>query len=174
MIKTIIQIIILIFFITPSVFALDEERRLEAILIGRLASYVEFPYRPTKFFIITVIDKNPFGNLLDELYKDKLINGKPVEIRYVSKIEDIGMCDIIFITSESAKQRQAIIDYAIKYSILTVSNSRGFAESGGIVQINFVNRKPNIKINYSSAQKSGIKIGAPLLSISTVINTGGS
>ncbi|MCX8027244.1 MAG: YfiR family protein [Thermodesulfovibrionales bacterium] len=170
---TILLVLIVALLLPFTSWSLDDELRLEAVFLGRFASFVEIPNSASKTqFIITLIDKNPYGSFIYDFYKDKTIHGKPVLIRHVKRIDDIGICDMLFINVDTNTQRQAIIDYALKNSILTVSNSRGFAESGGIIQINFVNRKPTIKINYDAAVKSGIKVSAPLLSLATVL-TGG-
>lgn len=156
----------------PLSWASDEERKLEAVFLGRFANYIEWPVNARPTFMITLIDENPFGELLDDLYADKRIHGKPIEVRYVTKIEDIGQTDLLFITLDTVKTRQAAIDYAQQRSILTICEAKGFAERGGIIQLNFVDQKTRIKINHDAAVKSNIKIGAPLLSIATVISGG--
>lgn len=150
-------------------FASDEDNKLLAVFFGRFSNYIELPDRGAKQFVITLIDENPFGRLLDDLYKGKLINGKPVEVRYVTRIEDIGQSDILFVTLVNPRTRQDAIDYAGKKSILTISTAMGFAERGGIIQLDFLQQHTRIKINHGAAVKSNIRIGAPLLSLATVI-----
>lgn len=154
---------------TSMVWARDEERKLEAVFIGRFASYIEWPARPRDKFVITLLDDNPFGPLLDHLYQDKRIQNKPIELRYATRLEQVGETDVLFITLHSYSARLAAIEYAQKHSILTISEIKGFAESGGIIQLDFVEQKPRIKINHDMAVKSGLKIGAPLLSIANVL-----
>jgi hypothetical protein len=107
--------------------------------------------------------------LLTDLYRGKVINGKPVEIRHVTRVEDIGQSDILFVTLVNPARRQEAIAYARQNSILSISTSMGFAESGGIIQLDFLQQHTRIKINHGAAVKSNIKIGAPLLSLATVI-----
>jgi len=156
-------------FFWPTAWASDVERRLEAVFLGRFASYIEWPEQPRSRFVITLIDENPFGSLLDELYKDKSIHGKPIEVRYATRVDQIGQCDLLFITLDTVASRQAAIDHAQRNGILTISEAKGFAERGGVIQLNFVDQKTRIKINHDAAVRSGIRIGAPLLSIASVI-----
>jgi len=149
--------------------ASQEENKLMAVFLGRFASYIELPDRGSKHFVITLIDENPFGSLLDDLYLGKQINGKPVVIRYATKIEDIGQSDLLFITLVNPRTRQEAIDYGAKNSILTISTAMGFAERGGIIQLDFLQQQTRIKINHTAALKSNIRIGAPLLSLATVV-----
>ena len=168
--KTIVWLVLLVVqTLGAPAFASEEENKLIAVFFGRFSSYIELPDRNAKQFVITLIDENPFGNLLDELYKGKLINGKPVEIRYVTRVEDIGQSDILFISLVNPRTRQDAITYASKKSILTISTAMGFAERGGIIQLDFLQQHTRIKINHAAAVKSNIRIGAPLLSLATVI-----
>lgn len=166
---------VLLFSSATGLYAGDIERRLEAVFLGRFASYIEWPTATSgSRFVITLIDENPFGQLLEEIYKDKRINGKPVEVRHVTRVKDIGKTDLLFIALDTATARQEAIEYAQKNGILTICDAKGFAERGGIIQLNFVGQKTQIKINHDAAVKSGIRIGAPLLSIATVIRGGRS
>lgn len=155
-------------FSSPAM-ARDEENKLMAVFFGRFSSYIELPNRSADKFVITLIDENPFGNLLDDLYKDKTLAGKPVAIRYVTRIEDIGKSDILFITLINPITRQAAIDYARENSMLSIGQAKGFAEHGGIIQLNFLRQRTHLKINYDAAVKSNIRIGAPLLALATVL-----
>lgn len=147
----------------------DEERKLEAVFLGRFANYIEWPVNNRATVVITLIDENPFGTLLDELYKNKKIQGKLINIKQVTKVEDIGTTDILFVTLDTVQSRQMAIDYAQQNAILSISEAKGFAERGGIIQINFVEQRPLITINHEAAIKSRIKIGAPLLSIARIV-----
>ncbi|WP_277057763.1 YfiR family protein [Trichlorobacter lovleyi] len=166
--------LLLVLISPPHLHASDMERRLEAVFLGRFANYIELPDRSRSRFVITLIDDNPFGGMLDQIYKDKTIHGKPIEIRTTTRVREIGKTDILFITLSTTAARQEAIDYAQRNGIVTISEARGFAERGGIIQLNFVGQKTQIKINYAAAQKSGIRIGAPLLSIATVLRGGES
>lgn len=153
----------------PAALAGDEERKLEAVFIGRFASYVEWPDRPRERFVITLLDDNPFGKLLDDLYLDKRIHNKPIELRYATRLDQVGETDVLFITLSRAAARAEAIDHAQRNGILTISEIKGFAESGGVIQLDFVEQKARIKINHAAALRSGLRIGAPLLSIATVL-----
>lgn len=153
----------------PPASAGQEEIKLLAVFFGRFASYIELPERTAGSYVITLLDDNPFGSMLDELYRGKMVGGKPVVVRYATKLEQVGQTDILFITLVNPRSRQEAIDYALKNAILSISTATGFAERGGIIQVDFVQQQTRIKINHAAAVKSNIRIGAPLLSLATVI-----
>ena len=169
--KKIVSIILLLGMLFP-LYASNQERDLQAVFLGRFAKFIELPKEDKNFFYITLIDENPFDNLLDDLYRDKKIHGKEIKINYVTNIKDIGYTDILFITLDNKKKVQEVINYAQGKSILTISEQRGFAQRGGIIQLSFVMQKPHLVINNNSANKSGIKITAPLLAIAQEVIKG--
>lgn len=173
-VKNILISLSICLILTPlyTVFAANEERDLQAVFLGRFAKFIEWPDKSREKFIITLIDENPFDNLLDDLYRDKKIHDKAIEIHYVTRIDDIKQTDILFITLVNPLEVQKVIKYAQKQSILTISEQRGFAQRGGIIQLNFVMQKTQLKINYDSALKSKIKISSPLLAIAQQVIKG--
>lgn len=148
--------------------ASSDELQLQAVFLGRFASYVQWPPSGRATFDIAVLGPHALAQQLPALYADKRIQGKPVRIRAVQDY-DIGQPDILFIALPSVAARQAAIAYAQDNGILSISDSKGFAEGGGIIQINFVGQNAQIKINYDAAVKTGLHISAPLLSIATVL-----
>lgn len=150
----------------------DHELKLKAVFLGRFASYVKWPQQPPPVFQITVVGAHPLGERLAALYADKHIQGKPVRIHTVAQVQDIGTPQLLFVALPTVAARQAAIAYAQSRGILTVSDSKGFAELGGVIQINFVAQNVQIKINHEAAVKTGLHIGAPLLSIATVLRGG--
>lgn len=147
------------------IFALNQERNFEAVFLGKFSKFIEVPNKENKKFIITLIDNNPFENLLDELYKNQKINNLPVEVHYVTKVEDIGESDVLFITLSNIKEVENAIEYAQENSIISISEKRGFAQRGGIIQIGFLSQKPYFIINNAAAIKSKINISSQLLAI---------
>ncbi|PNV82793.1 MAG: hypothetical protein C0627_08480 [Sulfurimonas sp.] len=152
-----------------SLYASDEERNLQAVFFSKSAKFIEWPQKNQEKFVITIIDDNPFENILEELYEDKQINSKHVEIRYAKKIEELSGSDIVYITVKNPDFMQEIIAYAQANSILSISPQRGFAQRGGIIQLGFVARRAHLIINHEASLASGIKISSSLLAIAAQV-----
>ena len=95
--------------------------QLKAVFLGRFASYVQWPRQEASAFDITVLGAHPLGEQLAALYADKLIQGKPVHIRTVARIEDIGTPQVLFVALPTVAARQAAITYAQRHGILIVA-----------------------------------------------------
>lgn len=150
--------------------AADAEQRLMAVYLGRFAEYVQFApeQQANTDFVIGVLGPDPFGGELQKLYQERRIHKKPVRIVQAAQLQDLPPCDLLYINLPTQTARAAALRYAAEQRLLTVSNARGFAAQGGIIQINFVEQKAKITINHGAALRSGLQIRAPLLSIATL------
>jgi hypothetical protein len=163
-------VVILCFF--SSLYASNEERDLQAVFLAKFAKFIELPNADREKFVITIIYENPIEDILQKLYKDKKINNKPVEIRFATQVEEIEKTDILFITIQNPQIAQKAIEYAQANGILTISEQRGFAQRGGIIQLNFVQRRTHLVINHEASLKSNIKIDSKLLAIAQEVIRG--
>lgn len=146
-----------------------DEQALLAVFLGRFASYVDWPSNEREVFNIGVIDDDALADRLVQLYADKRIQNRPVVIHRLGAEDQVRALDLLFIGSSQASLRQRQIDALRTQPVLTVSTARGFAASGGLIQINFVAQHAQITINHDAALTKGLRISAPLLAIAKLI-----
>ncbi len=117
-----------------------------------------------------MIGKHPFGDLLDVIYAERKIKNKTVEIRYLSKEEEILQCHLLFITESGRDELSSILSLTKDKPILTVGDSKGFAEKG--VHINFYLDEGRIRfaINESAVRQSGLQMSYRLLRSARIVN----
>jgi len=161
-------IIVALFFIYSSLHAYESEDKLQVVLVGKVAKYIKFHDNTTDTFTITVL-RNNFGTLFDDIYKDKKIHSKPVTIKYIQTIDELETSDILYIPKVSSKELSKILTQTQNKNILTISDTRGFAQKGGVMQFYFVSQKIKIRINTYSANKQNLKVKPTLLRISDVV-----
>jgi hypothetical protein len=168
----------LFLFVNFYVYAADkaDEYELKAAFLEKFARFIEWPAEDwsvdkDKYFEIVVLGENPFGKKLDKLYSKLKIEDKSVKIRYISSINEIGTCQILFISPSMSSKITQILDKVSKKSILTIGQTSGFCEKG--VHINFYIQSSKIKfqINEKAARNSNLKISHLLLQNATIINT---
>jgi len=99
----------------------------------------------------------------------KKIHNKPIELKYITNIDDLGTTNILYLPQSNTKNLLKILQKLQGKNILTVSDIRGFAEKKGMLQIYFVSQKPKLKINLDQAHKHKLKISLSLLRIADVI-----
>ena len=146
----------------------------KALFIGKLANYVDWPenasvYNAGEPFIIGVLGENPFlidrngkndgDNWLERAFLDgnEKIRNKEVKIRYLSNIDEIPGCHLIYVSLSEKQNLDKIIAVARENMVLTVSDNDGFAKYG--IHFNLLIKSGNMKyeINEGAIKNSGFK-----------------
>ena len=167
--------IVMLFFSMQSKAAEDfsEEQKIKVALIYKLGKFIQWPEDTMRsgkeVFMICVLGEDLLNPAFVVL-KSRKINGLPIDIKYVAQSTDIDdVCQVVFIAESKQAFLKNILQRMSQHPILTISDSHGFAESGGIIELHQEENSIGFIINLDSARKTGLKISAPLLELSTVI-----
>jgi len=127
---------------------------------------------------IGIIGRDPFKDAFDPL-KDKRVRGRTIEVKYFKglaelnagskeverhpKSDDIAKCDLLFTCRSERAHFDGVLEPVRTEPILTVADTEGFLEAGGIV--NFVAEESNIRfeINTAAAKRAKLTIRSKLL-----------
>ena len=163
------------FFISLSSAAQQSEYTIKAVFLEHFTRFIEWPESvetadTSISFYVAVIGEHPFGTVLDQVYAEQKIKNRKVEIRYISTPEEIGDCHILFIPGSCEKTLPDILARTRDKPILTVGDTRGYAENG--VLINFYLAGDNIKfeINEKAVHESGLIMSYRLLSLARIVD----
>jgi hypothetical protein len=148
------------------------EYLIKAAFLFNFAKFVEWPADSFKDDLspinLYILGTDPFGPALD-IIKDKTVKGRPLKIKRANKVDDIEACHILFI-SASEKENLKQILYALRNSsTLTVSETEGFAQMGGIINFVIINKKVHFEINLDAAQRSRLKMSSQLLKLAKIV-----
>lgn len=165
----------LILFLSGPVRADVPEYDLKALFIERFTRFVEWPAESsitdtTKPFVVGVIGKNPFGTGIEKIYSALRIQNKKITIRYISRLQEIDQCYLLFISDETHQNLSQILNYTKDKPILTISDTEGYAQKG--VYINFYIEKGKLRfeINQSAVKQSKLKVSYMLMQHAKIIN----
>lgn len=152
-----------------------EEYEIKAVFLERFTRFIEWPDHvgmddPLTPFNICIIGKNPFGKILDRLYAERKIKHKPVKIRYVKSVREIGSCHLLFISSTMGNDLPKILSYTKDKPILTISDSKDFARKGVHINLYSDAQGTRFVINESSVRSSGLKMSYLLLKVAEIVN----
>jgi hypothetical protein len=145
------------------------EYQIKAAFLFNFAKFVQWPpggfAAPNSPIVIGVLGDNPFHNDLERTIQNKLVDYHPLLIREFHSPAEATNCQILFISASEKKQLPEILKILRGSSILTVSETEGFVEAGGIINFMQAGTKLRFQINQESATKAGLKISSKLLSL---------
>ena len=148
------------------------EYQLKAAFLLNFAKFVEWP--PAAFagatspMVLGILGENPFGDVLERTIRDKTINNHPLVVKELHSSAEATNCHILFIgTSEKARLPE-ILAGLHGAGVLTVSETAGFTESGGMINFFRQGNKIRFQIKEVAAKSAGLKISSKLLSLASV------
>jgi hypothetical protein len=123
-------------------------------------------------FVITILGRDPFGEVLDETLRGKTIDGRDVVLRRVSRAEDVEPSQILFISDSERPRLSGILERVGTKAILTVAEMSRFAEEGGAIRFEVDGDRVRLEINVAAAQRAGLRISSELLRIAQIVSPG--
>ena len=148
--------------------AAESEDKLKAVITGKVAKYIQFSETDEKTFVITTY-KTPYANLFDQAYDGKKIHSKTVVVKHIDSLDDLGDTDILYLSEADAQTLEEVFEKTKGKKILTISDARGFAERGGMVQYFSHQQKIKIKVNLDRLEENDLKAKASFLNIVEVL-----
>ena len=159
----------------PSVLAqdpLEDEALLTAAFIYNFAKFIRWPMGtwtgPKGPLVLCTVGKDELLGSLERLGNER-IGGRPVVIRRVDADAGGRECHILYISGSEHRHFARLIEQTLAAPVLTISEIRGFADSGGVIQLFRAKDRIRFKINLDVATRKRLKLSARLLDLAEVI-----
>ena len=150
-----------------------EEHEVKAAFLYNFTKFVEWPKGAfadsSAPVVIGVFGPDPFGPTLDEIVAGKRVGNRPLVIKRLSSSDGLAACHVLFVSSAKAAAFVRLLPSLARRPILTVGETDGFCEEGGIVQFVMRQRKVRFRINVTAAERAGLKISSRLLDLAEVV-----
>ncbi len=163
------------FFAAPLRAQAFKEYDVKAVFLYHLAEFVDWP--PKAFpaaespLVIGVLGADPFGKVLDEIVQDEVVKNRKLKVERFHSMEEIKVCHILFISQSEAGRLDQIFSSLKDRKILTVGDTEGFAQRGGIVRFLTDKNKIRLRINIEAAKAASLTISSKLLRAAEVVGS---
>jgi len=138
------------------------EYQVKAAFLFNFLKFVEWPAQANAApWVIGVLGSDPFGDILDNAVRGKIVNGRPVEVRHYSKLSDIKDCNILFIGRSEFER----IGTPVQPGLLTVGEASGFLKAGGIINFYILDNHVHFEIRAAVAHAAGLHVSSQLLKL---------
>ena len=165
---------ILCLFLSFSSFSQTNVNTLKAVYLEKFSRFVTWPKEcnmddTNEPFVIAVIGKTELTESLQLVYSQQEINNKRVIIKEIKELYEIQEAHILFISESEKKNLPKILDVVKLLPILTVSETKGFAEKGVLINFFEDNKRLCFEINETELLKSPLKMSYYLLSAAQIV-----
>jgi hypothetical protein len=150
------------------------EYHVKAIFLLNLAHFVNWPEESQTTdapFAICIYGPDPFGSFLDRAVAGESILNRPITIEHYTRLSDLSRnsCGILFFNSSVLPDWELIYPQVINRPVLTVGDSVGFTQMGGMVNLLETGQRIQIQVNYQAVLKSGLSMSAKLLNLAHIV-----
>ena len=150
-----------------------EEYQVKAAFLYNFAKFVRWPeytfLSATAPISVCVLGRNPFGGVLEDTVAGKSVSGRAFLIRQVNDTAAACKCQIVFISASEKRRLPSILAVLQSASVLTVGESPGFADQGGVVGLKLEDGTVHFEINLEAARTKNLEISSKLLSLAKVV-----
>ncbi|MGH9395871.1 MAG: YfiR family protein [Terriglobia bacterium] len=119
---------------------------------------------------ICVLGRNPFGDALDRVVTGKILNGRSFSVKYMTGVEAVKSCQIVFISRSERTHLKAILDSLGTSGVLTVGDTDGFAKQGVMINLFMEENRVHFEINNKAALEAGVSMSSKLLGLAKIVN----
>ncbi len=148
------------------------EGAVKAVMLYNLPDFTEWPASELKESDTEIkaclLGKPPFQKHFN-LFQGRPLKGRTLDIRSIDDPKQATNCHLVVITPTSKKQLSSILDSLSGTSVLTISDSPGFAAAGGMIELTTVDQRIRLIVNLASAKKAGLQLHSSLLDLATIV-----
>jgi len=151
------------------------EYQLKAAFLYNFTQFIEWPSNAFTSadapLVIGVLGDDPFGAVLNQTVEGETIRGRLVSIRRFRRVEDVGGCQLLFISRSEKGQLPRIQSALQSKPVVTVSDMDQFVRHDGVIGFVLHENKIRFEINLDSANRAGVKISSKLIKLAFSVHS---
>ncbi|MBI5890037.1 MAG: YfiR family protein [Nitrosomonadales bacterium] len=150
------------------------EYEVKAAFIHNIAKFVEWPAAATGAgkLRLCILGDDPFGGNINVL-RGKQIGRLVWEVTRINAFADMKSCQVLFISASGHDGIGQIRKHINGSAVLTVGDTRGYAEQGVMVNFYLEENKVRFEINRAAAARAGFRIDSKLLRLGRIVSEQG-
>ena len=154
----------------------SSEYLIKAGFIFNFAKFVEWPSnafaQPDSPIVIGILGTDPFGTIIDKIVQDKKIGTRGFvvkRLKWGADLKELRECKILFIGASERAHMDELVQMLRGLPILTVGETPGFAERGGVIRLVLEDNRVRFEVNVDAAHQAGLTISSRLLTLARII-----
>jgi hypothetical protein len=148
------------------------EYGLKSVFLYQFCRFMEWPdsafSSPNDPLIIGVVGEDPFGPLLKEAVQGETYHGRPIRIEHYRSPRDIKRCHILFVSRDDTDQMSEITSMIAGKSVVTVGETDGFLDRGGMIALTADRNRVRLRVNASTLRAAKVDVSSKLLRVAEI------
>lgn len=153
----------------------DTEYSVKAAFLYNFLGYTTWPKgtfeKEDSPIELLVLGKDPFGDILEDALRGKLIGKRPVKISRAKTLPEKCTANVVFACELDKDEQAEMIGELGKRPVLLIGETPGFAEAGGTINFFLDKARVRFEINAEEAKASGLTLSSQLLKLAKIVKT---
>ena len=149
------------------------EYRVKLAFLYNFAQFIQWPaeafHDPTSPLTLCVAGANPFEGEIEQALRGRTVGGHPVELKRLRPNDDPRACHMVFVRTGEKKLAEKLLAEVKGTSVLTVGETKGFGDLGGVINLTLEENKLRFEVNLDAAQQTRLKISSKLLVLAKIV-----
>jgi len=151
-----------------------DSREVKAVFLVNFLSFTEWPatklgQAPARL-VIAVLGDPSFGAVVEKAAAGHTVNGRPIAVQIVESPEQAMGAHLVFIASSQTRRLPAVLRTLASATVLTVSDTDGFAQEGVAINLYTFDNRVRIEVNSTAAARAGVHLSANLMRLARVVD----
>lgn len=148
------------------------EYALKSVFLYNFCRFIDWPDvafgSPNDPIVIGVLGEDPFGPLLDEAVQGETFRGRTIRIEHYRTPREISRCHLLFIGASEMGRINEILWAVAGKSIVTVGETPGFVERGGMIALAADRNRVRLLINPGTLRAARLDVSSKLLRVAEI------
>jgi hypothetical protein len=143
---------------------------LKAAIFFNFAKFTEWPALPHDAPLIAcVVGDDGIAAAFIEAVRGHKPSERRFDLRRSQDSATWRTCHLLFIAGTETRRPVSGLAAVARLPVLTVSDSKGFALAGGIIELYVEGRQMRFAINVDAAERSGLQLSSRLLGLAKIV-----
>jgi hypothetical protein len=151
----------------------DQEYQVKAAFLFHFTQLVDWPddalAGSSDSVFLCTLEPDPFQGALEGIVAGKAIGNRILKVRHLKRPEELAGCQVLFLGKAQGKRIPGLLADLHSTPVLTVGETPGFLEAGGMIGFVLEENKVRFRINLEAAKSARLKIGSRLLILAQAV-----
>jgi hypothetical protein len=135
----------------------------KAAFLFNVGRFAEWPDMPASGPIVFCVPDADVAEALESVARGRLVRDRPVLVRRPRSDSEHRDCSLLYTTRQDRASAGRLLETLGNAPVLTVSDQRGFAELGGMVEVFIDDGRLAFIVNRAAVGRAGLRLSAQLL-----------
>lgn len=152
---------------------LASSRDVKAVFLVNFLSFAEWPAaklgQPSARLVIAILGDPSFAEVVQKAAEGHVVNGRAITVQAVDAPEQAMGAHLVFIASSQTRRLPAVLRTLAGATVLTVSDTDGFAQEGVAINLYTFDNRVRIEVNSTAAARAGVHLSANLMRLARIV-----